>query len=87
MADKLIASNELRSRAQELLKTGKMPNLDELLQAIGETRKKYAPQITEARTQARPEGIQLQVPKSESEAESNPVETGLKAFTGAIRQQ
>jgi hypothetical protein len=78
MADKLITPAELRNRAQELIKTGKMPKLDELLQAIGETRKKFAPQITEARTQARPEGIQLQVPKSESEP--NPVEAGLAAF-------
>lgn len=71
MADKLISTNELRQRAQELIKAKKMPGLDELLKAIGETREKFAPQITEARTATMPEDTKLEVPKSSKPFEAN----------------
>lgn len=62
MADKLISTNELRQRAQELIKAKKMPALDELLKTISGVREKFSPQIVEARTATLPEDEKLQVP-------------------------
>lgn len=79
MPDKLITSKELRSRAEALLKEQKMPGLDEVLQAIGDTRKEFSPRIVQART-AVPKfpGQQLQVPKAAPAM--IPLEAGLAAF-------
>jgi hypothetical protein len=82
MPDKLITAKELRSRAEALLKERKMPGLDEVLQAIGETRKEFSPRILQARTAVPmfPEQ-QLQVPKAAPA--TTPLETGLAAFKKA----
>jgi len=40
-----IKPSELEAEAQRLIDAGQMPSLEELLQAIAETREKYAPLI------------------------------------------
>jgi hypothetical protein len=79
MPDKLITAKELRNRAEALLKERKMPGLDEVLQAIGDTRKEFSPRILQARTAVPtfPEQ-QLQVPKAAPA--TTPLEAGLAAF-------
>jgi len=44
-----IKPSELEAEAQRLIDAGQMPSLEELLQAIAETRAKYAPVILAAR--------------------------------------
>jgi hypothetical protein len=43
----------LQREAERLLKSGKMPTLDELCAAVLETRKKYATKIRRARREAK----------------------------------
>lgn len=49
MAEKEITPSDLRKQAQQLIDSGRMPSLDELLKAVSETRRKYVPQILAAR--------------------------------------
>lgn len=46
-----IKPSDLQAEAQRLLAAGKMPKLDDLLSAVGETRKKYADKIAAARNE------------------------------------
>lgn len=38
-----MSNSDLRAQAQKLIAQGKMPSLDEVLTAVSETRRKYAP--------------------------------------------
>lgn len=49
MSDKKITPSDLRSQAQDLISAGKMPSLEDVLDAVATARTKYAPQIREAR--------------------------------------
>jgi len=40
-----ITPSDLRKQAEALIASGRMPTLDELLQAVFEARRKYVPQI------------------------------------------
>lgn len=44
-----IKPSDLKAEAQKLLAANKMPDLDTLLTAVAATRKKFKPQIEEAR--------------------------------------
>jgi hypothetical protein len=44
-----IKPSELEAEAQRLIDSGQMPPLEELLQAVAETREKYRDQILAAR--------------------------------------
>jgi hypothetical protein len=46
---KTIKPSELEAEAQRLIDAGRMPSLEELLQAVAETREKYRDQILAAR--------------------------------------
>jgi hypothetical protein len=46
-----IKPSDLARQAAELHRTGKMPPLEEVLQAVAEARKKYADKIVAARNQ------------------------------------
>jgi len=48
-----IKPSGLEAEAQRLIDAGQMPSLEELLQAIAETRAKYAPLIHAARKEPR----------------------------------
>jgi hypothetical protein len=50
---KKITPSDLRKRADKLIASGKMPSLDVLLQAVGETREKFVPKILKAREEAK----------------------------------
>jgi hypothetical protein len=77
-----VGPSELRKEAEKMLKEGTMPGLDEVMKAIGETRKEFSPRILEARTSVPkfPEQ-QLEVPKAAPS--TTPLETGLAAFKKA----
>jgi hypothetical protein len=49
MKEKKITASDLRHQAEQLIASGKMPSMEQLLQAVTETRKKYVPLIIEAR--------------------------------------
>lgn len=51
-ANKTITPTELREQAQQLIESGRMPSLDEVLKAVSEARRKYVPQILAARAEA-----------------------------------
>jgi len=51
-ANKKITPSDLRKQAQRLIESSQMPTLDELLQAVIETRRKYVTQILAARAEA-----------------------------------
>ena len=57
MSDNGIISSQamaqLRTRAEQLIRTGQMPSLEKLTAAILEARKKYAAKIRMARRNAR----------------------------------
>ena len=55
MAEPLIAPSDLKKSAAELVNQGKMPSLDDLLSAVGDTRKKYSQKIIDARHNIGPE--------------------------------
>jgi len=48
-----IKPSNLRAQAEKLIADGRMPDLDTLLDAVGQIRKEYQPKILEARRQAR----------------------------------
>ena len=48
-ANKKITPTDLRQQAQQLIDSGRMPSLDEVLQAVCETRRKYTAQILAVR--------------------------------------
>jgi len=41
--EKKITPKDLRAQSEELIRQGKMPQLEDLLKAVSETRKKYHP--------------------------------------------
>jgi hypothetical protein len=47
-----MTEEQMRREVERLIKTGKMPTLEELSAAVLEARKKYAPQIRRARREA-----------------------------------
>jgi len=46
---KKITAIDLRAQAQELIDSGRMPSLGQVLKAVSETRLKYRPMILAAR--------------------------------------
>ncbi len=46
-----VTPSDLRRQAQELIATGRMPSLEELLTVVFEVRRKYVPQIKAARAE------------------------------------
>jgi hypothetical protein len=46
---KKITPSDLRAQAEQLIASGRMPSLDEILKAVAETRSKYRPMILAAR--------------------------------------
>lgn len=77
-----VGPSELRKEAEKMLKEGTMPGLDEVMKAIGDTRKEFSPRILRSRT-AEPTfpERQLEVPKDAPV--TTPLETGLAAFKKA----
>ena len=51
-ANKKITPSDLRKQAQRLIESCQMPSVDELLQAVIETRRNYVTQILAARAEA-----------------------------------
>ena len=49
---KLIRPSDLRRQAEEMILQGRMPSLEAVLQAVAETREKYAPLIRQARLES-----------------------------------
>jgi hypothetical protein len=52
-ANKKITPSDLRAQAQQLIDSGRMPSLDEVLKALSETRRKYRPLILAARAESK----------------------------------
>lgn len=50
---KLIRPSDLRRQVEEMILQGRMPSLEAVLQALAETREKYAPLILQARREAK----------------------------------
>jgi hypothetical protein len=48
-----LKPSDLRAQAEELIADGMMPDLDTLLDAVGQIRKEYQPKILEARRQTK----------------------------------
>jgi hypothetical protein len=48
-----IKPSDLRAQAEKMIADGKMPDLETLLDAVGQIRAEYQPKIVEARRQAR----------------------------------
>ncbi len=48
-----IKPSDLRAQAEKLIADGMMPDLDSVLDAVGQIRTKYQPKIFEARRQAK----------------------------------
>lgn len=51
MSDKKVGPSDFKAEAERLHAAGKLPKLEELLVAVGEARKEYAPKILDARKQ------------------------------------
>src|SRR5712692_7712713 len=51
-ASRHIKPSDLRAQAEKLIADGMMPDLNSLLDAVGQIRTKYQPKILEARRQA-----------------------------------
>ena len=49
MREPNIKPSDLRRKAENLIRDGKMPDLETLLQVVAEARQKYVPLIEEAR--------------------------------------
>lgn len=49
MSDKLIKPSDLKKQAQDLVASGQMPKLEDVLKAVADSRKKYSKQIVDAR--------------------------------------
>jgi hypothetical protein len=47
----MIKDSDLEKQAEELIKAGKMPKLEDLLAAVGDSRQKYADKIVAARNE------------------------------------
>jgi hypothetical protein len=56
MSEKKVGPSDFRAEAQRLHAAGKLPSLEDLLSAVHETRKEYAPKILEARKQGGDDG-------------------------------
>ncbi len=56
MSDRKVGPSEFKAEAERLHAAGKLPSLEELLAAVGETRKEYAPKILDARKQGGDDG-------------------------------
>lgn len=54
MNESKIKPSDLEAQAAELRESGKMPKLEEVLQAVAESREKYANKIIQARNQKHP---------------------------------
>ena len=52
-ANKKITPTDLRKQAQQLLKSGQMPSLEQVFKAVSETRRKYRPLIVSARNESK----------------------------------
>lgn len=52
MSQRKIDDNDLRRQAHELIATGQMPTLAQVLEAVAEPRKKYANKIIAARKES-----------------------------------
>lgn len=50
-ANRKITPSELRKQAQQLIDSGRMPSLEQVLAAVAETRTKFLPLIAAARTE------------------------------------
>jgi len=48
-----IKPSDLRAQVEKLIANGMMPDLDSVLNAVGQIRKEYQPKILEARRQAK----------------------------------
>jgi hypothetical protein len=55
MAEKKITTSDLRKTAQELLKSGKMPSIEDFAKAMNEERASYVPKVHKLRDEE-PEG-------------------------------
>lgn len=49
MSEKKVGPSDFKAEAERLHAAGKMPTLEDLLGAVSETRKEYAPKILHAR--------------------------------------
>ncbi len=49
MSDKKFGPSDFKAEAERLHAAGKMPKLEDLLAAVADTRKEYAPKILQAR--------------------------------------
>lgn len=49
--DKKIGPSDFKAEAERLHAAGKLPKLEDLLDAVADTRKEYAPKILDARKQ------------------------------------
>lgn len=49
MSEPKVGPSDFQAEVERLHAAGKLPRLEELLEAVGETRKKYAPKILKAR--------------------------------------
>ena len=49
MIEPKVGPSDFKAEAERLHAAGKLPSLEELLGAVGETRKEYAPKILKAR--------------------------------------
>jgi hypothetical protein len=56
MSDKKIGPSDFKAEAERLHAAGKMPKLEDLLAAVADTRKEYAPKILNARKQGDDDG-------------------------------
>jgi len=50
-ANKKITPTHLPAQAEQLIKSGRMPSLSDVLKAVSETREKYRPLILAARAE------------------------------------
>lgn len=54
--DKKLGPTDFQAEAERLQAAGKLPSLEDLLSAVSEARKTYAPQILEAREKGEDDG-------------------------------
>jgi len=51
MTEKKVGPSDFEAEVERLREAGKLPSLEQVLDAVAETRKKYAPKIFKAREQ------------------------------------
>lgn len=56
MSDKLIKPSDLKRQAQELVASGQMPAIEDVLKAIADSRKRYQKPILDARKEGKDGG-------------------------------